>query len=98
MKISFLDIVSWIVVRSSTKIIYSSSFGEMVRMGTGPVQIVLDLIWRKKKEKKIRKNEKKTTQNQYKTKRNGSVQLVSHLILRLNYAPPDASLTPGMSS
>ena len=48
----------------------------------------------KKKEKKIRKNEKKTTQNQYKTKRNGSVQLVSHLILRLNYAPPDASLTP----
>ena len=59
MKISFLDIVSWIVVRSSTKIIYSSSFGEMVRMGTRSVQIVLDLIWRKKKEKKIGKSEKR---------------------------------------
>ena len=49
----FLDIVSWIVVvLSSTKIIYSSSFGEMVRMGTGSVQIVLDLIWRKRKRSK----------------------------------------------
>ena len=49
----FLDIVSWIVVvLSSTKIIYSSSFGEMVRMGTGSVQIVLDLIWRKRKRTK----------------------------------------------
>ena len=49
----FLDIVSWIVVvLSSTKIIYSSSFGEMVRMGTGSVQIVLDLIWQKRKRTK----------------------------------------------
>ena len=59
MKISFLDIVSWIVVRSSTKIIYSSSFGEMVRMGTGSLQIVLDLIWRKKKGKEKKENLKK---------------------------------------
>ena len=44
----FLDIVSWIVaVLSSTKIIYSSSFGEMVRMGTGSGQIVPDFISRK---------------------------------------------------
>ena len=58
----FLDIVSWIVVvLSSTKIIYSSSFGEMVRMGTGSVQIVLDLIWRKRKRTK-RKIQRKILQ------------------------------------
>ena len=55
-------------------------------------------LGKKERKRKEKKSEKKTTQNQYKTKRNGSVQLVSHLMLRLNYAPPDASLTPGMSS
>ena len=50
-KISFLDTIWWIVRLPSTKIIYSSSFGEMVRMGTGSVQIVPDLIYRKKKGK-----------------------------------------------
>ena len=55
----FLDIVSWIVaVLSSTKIIYSSSFGEMVRMGTGSVQIVPDLILRKKKGNKDKRKKK----------------------------------------
>ena len=52
-KISFLDTIWWIVRLSSTKIIYSSSFGEMVRMGTGSGQIVPDFISRKKHLKKI---------------------------------------------
>ena len=49
-KISFLDTIWWIVRLSSTKIIYSSSFGEMVRMGTGSGQIVPDFISRKRKK------------------------------------------------
>ena len=51
-KISFLDTIWWIVRLPSTKIIYSSSFGEMVRMGTGSGQIVPDFISRKTLRKK----------------------------------------------
>ena len=59
MRISFLDIVWWIVRQWSRKIIYSSSFGEMVRMGTGSVQIVPDLILRKKERKQKIKGKKR---------------------------------------